>query len=65
MTNHNEQKEEHWPDGDEIPTVLTPIIVSGEEYRWLCEQLDAPPRDLPRLREALAEKPIWQQTEVK
>lgn len=38
---------------------VTPIIVSAEEFQWLSEQLDAPPTDLPRLREALAKEPIW------
>jgi hypothetical protein len=44
---------------EEFPTEPTPIIVSAEEYQWLCQQLEAPPRDLPRLRELLKRKPIW------
>jgi uncharacterized protein (DUF1778 family) len=37
----------------------TQVIVSAEEYEWLCQLLDAPPHPAPRLREALAQKPVW------
>ena len=37
----------------------THIIVSAEEYEWLCQLLNAPPADLPRLREVLEQKPVW------
>ena len=37
----------------------TQIIVSPEEYQWLCQLLDAPPQPLPRLKKALAQKPVW------
>jgi uncharacterized protein (DUF1778 family) len=37
----------------------TQIIVSAEEYEWLCRLLDAPPQPLPRLKEALGQKPVW------
>ena len=35
------------------------VVVSPDDYAWLCKVMDAPARDLPRLREALAQKPVW------
>ncbi len=37
----------------------TQIIVSPEEYEQLCRVMDAPPAPAPRLKAALAKKPIW------
>jgi uncharacterized protein (DUF1778 family) len=36
----------------------TKVVVSAEEYDWLCQLMDAPPRDLPELRALMSEKPI-------
>lgn len=35
------------------------IVVSAEEYGWLAKLMDEPPRDRPKLRAALSEKPVW------
>ena len=35
------------------------IVVSAEEYNWLIKLMDEPQRDLPRLRELLSKKPVW------
>lgn len=37
----------------------TQILVSPTEYAELCQIMDAPPSPAPRLREALAQKPVW------
>ena len=37
----------------------TQIIVSPEDYERLCQIMDAPPAPAPRLKEALAKKPLW------
>lgn len=37
----------------------TRVVVSPEDYAWLCAVLDAPATPAPRLREALAKKPVW------
>ncbi|MCE9559075.1 MAG: DUF1778 domain-containing protein [Armatimonadetes bacterium] len=37
----------------------TKLVLSSEDYAWLCKLMDAPPRDLPKLREALSKKPVW------
>ena len=37
----------------------TQIVVSAEEYAWLCQIMDAPASPAPRLREALNRKPVW------
>jgi uncharacterized protein (DUF1778 family) len=35
------------------------IFVAAEDFDWLCRVMDEPACDLPRLREALAQKPVW------
>ena len=35
------------------------LLVSAEEYEWLCGIMDAPATPTPRLRAALAQKPVW------
>lgn len=35
------------------------IVLSTEEYAWLVKTMDKAPTDAPRLREALAKKPVW------
>jgi uncharacterized protein (DUF1778 family) len=35
------------------------LYVSSEDYDWLAKIMDEAPQDLPRLREALAQKPVW------
>ncbi len=35
------------------------IVVSAEEYDWLCKLMDEPPRDLPELRALLSQKSVW------
>jgi uncharacterized protein (DUF1778 family) len=35
------------------------VYVSAEDYVWLAKIMDEGPPDLPRLREALAQKPVW------
>lgn len=35
------------------------IVVSTEDYAWLCKLMDEPPRELQKLREFLNEKPVW------
>jgi len=35
------------------------LVVSSEEYEWLCKLMDQPPRDLPELRALMNEKPAW------
>jgi len=35
------------------------LVVSAEEYEWLCGIMDAPATPAPRLRAALAKKPVW------
>lgn len=37
----------------------TRIVVSAEEYNWLCQIMDEAPRDLPKLRALLLQKPVW------
>lgn len=37
----------------------THIVVSPEEYERLCQVMDEPPAPAPRLRAALAKKPVW------
>jgi len=37
----------------------TRLVVSPEEYAWLCKLMDEPPRDLPELRELVRQKPVW------
>ena len=37
------------------------IVVSPEEYDWLCQIMDQPAAPAPRLRAALAQKPVWDQ----
>lgn len=36
------------------------LAVSPEEYGWLCGIMDAPATPAPRLRAALAQKPVWE-----
>ena len=38
----------------------TQIVVSAEEYEWLCKILDEPAQPAPRLREALKRPPVWE-----
>ncbi|MEG4917674.1 DUF1778 domain-containing protein [Microcoleus sp. B7-D4] len=35
------------------------LVISAEDYAWVCQVMDAPPRELPRLREAMQQKPVW------
>lgn len=35
------------------------IVVSPEEYQWLCDVMDEPARSTLRLKAALSEKPVW------
>ncbi len=35
------------------------IILSADEYAWACKLMDEAPRDAHRLREALAQPPVW------
>ena len=35
------------------------VLVSIEEYEWLCQIMDEPATPAPRLRAALAQKPVW------
>ncbi|BCM89927.1 hypothetical protein IAD21_01777 [Abditibacteriota bacterium] len=35
------------------------IVVSPEEYEWLCKVMDEPATPAPRLGAALAQKPVW------
>ena len=37
------------------------IVVSPEEYDWLCQIMDQPAAPAPRLRAALAQTPVWDQ----
>ena len=37
------------------------IVVSPEEYDWLCQVMDQPAAPAPRLRAALAQTPVWDQ----
>ena len=37
------------------------IVVSPEEYDWLCQIMDQPAAPAPRLRAALAQTPVWEQ----
>ena len=37
------------------------IVVSPEEYEWLCQVMDQPAAPAPRLRAALAQTPVWDQ----
>ena len=37
------------------------IMVSPEEYDWLCQVMDQPAAPAPRLRAALAQTPVWDQ----
>lgn len=37
----------------------TRIVVSTEEYEWLCKVLDEPAMPAPRLRAALKQKAVW------
>jgi uncharacterized protein (DUF1778 family) len=35
------------------------VVVSAEDYDWLCELMDEAPRSLPHLREAMSRPPVW------
>lgn len=35
------------------------LMVSPEEYQWLCHVMDEPAQPVPRLRAALAQKQVW------
>lgn len=35
------------------------ILISPEEYQWLCQIMDAPATPAPRLSAALTQKPVW------
>ncbi len=35
------------------------VLVSPEEIEWLCQVMDEPATPAPRLRAALAQKPVW------
>lgn len=35
------------------------VVVSAEEYAWVCKLMDEAPRDLSKLRETLSLKPVW------
>ena len=60
MESHNAASNEQREDWEGFFNNPETILVSTEEYEWLCKELDGPPRELPRLRELLKEKPIWQ-----
>jgi uncharacterized protein (DUF1778 family) len=46
-------------EAERILEAETHLVVTPEEYAWLCKLIDAPPRDLPELRELLRQKPVW------
>ena len=35
------------------------VMVSPEEYEWLCQVMDEPAKATPRLKTALEQKPVW------
>lgn len=43
----------------------TRIVVSAKEYEWLCQIMDEAPALAPRLRAALAQKPVWDDLNTK
>ena len=38
----------------------THLVVSPQDYERLCQVMDEPPAPAPRLRAALARKPVWE-----
>jgi uncharacterized protein (DUF1778 family) len=46
-------------EADRILAQESVLKVSAEEYDWVCQLMDQPPRDLPRLRALMQEKPVW------
>lgn len=37
----------------------TRVVLSPQDYEWLCQLLDEPAKPAPRLRAALAQRPVW------
>lgn len=37
----------------------TTIRLTPEQFQWVVELMDAPPRELPELRDLVRRKPVW------
>ena len=37
----------------------TQIVLTPEQFQWVIDLMDAPVQPMPRLREALSQKPVW------
>lgn len=44
---------------DEILMEESTLVVSAEEYGWICSLMDNPTRDLTELRVIVNQKPVW------
>ena len=59
MANQSEK-----PDEIEKEKVQSNFVLSPESWEAFCQALDAPPRDIPALRQLLTEKSVLERAET-